>query len=320
MAWTESHQELANHPKTRRLCRSLGITRVQAIGHLHLLWWWAMDYAQDGDLSDLTPGEIADACDWEGDPDQFVCALQEVHFLDHGSIHDWDEYGGKYFKRQELARERQRRHRTTETAQPSENDVGHALVTRESRDGHALVTRLEEKRGQEKREEERTQEDTNEAPTARVRAVYRTDFEVWWKRYPTGFGNKKQAGAQWERMTHEERRLAAGGLDKWLGCERWSRGFVKAAEIWLRDRWWENDPPDSAARASPTTADVFLEAGRRVQERHDERRRNGQGSGDDLHALLANGQPRGAQREPDGGDVDASPRGHPIEAVYRERP
>ena len=34
-----------------KLARRLGVSLPAAIGHLHLLWWWAMDYAQDGDLT-----------------------------------------------------------------------------------------------------------------------------------------------------------------------------------------------------------------------------------------------------------------------------
>lgn len=52
MAWLRSHQELARHPKVKRLSRQLNISLPQAIGHLHLLWWWCMDYAQDGDLTE----------------------------------------------------------------------------------------------------------------------------------------------------------------------------------------------------------------------------------------------------------------------------
>ncbi|GIM48438.1 hypothetical protein DNHGIG_39870 [Collibacillus ludicampi] len=51
MAWLKSHQEIARHPKTKRLAKALDISLPTAIGHLHLLWWWAMDFAKNGDLS-----------------------------------------------------------------------------------------------------------------------------------------------------------------------------------------------------------------------------------------------------------------------------
>jgi hypothetical protein len=51
MAWIKSEQALASHPKVHLLAKDLGISVPQAVGHLHLLWWWALDYADDGDLT-----------------------------------------------------------------------------------------------------------------------------------------------------------------------------------------------------------------------------------------------------------------------------
>lgn len=108
MAWLESHQEVRDHPKTRRLARELGIHRMQAIGHLHGLWWWALDYAPDGDLSRFEDQDIADACDWDGDAGQLVQALRTHGWLDGQQLHDWDKYGGKYVKRRDIKRVRDR--------------------------------------------------------------------------------------------------------------------------------------------------------------------------------------------------------------------
>jgi hypothetical protein len=51
MLYTPSHAELAQHPKTRKLARLLGVSIPTALGHLHLLWHFALKYAQDGDLT-----------------------------------------------------------------------------------------------------------------------------------------------------------------------------------------------------------------------------------------------------------------------------
>lgn len=107
MAWIESHQELAAHPKTRRFARALGITVPAAIGHLHLLWWWALDYAQDGDLGRFEPAEIAEACMWDGDAGMLVTALGGGGWIDESRyLHDWHDYAGKLLEQR--ARERQR--------------------------------------------------------------------------------------------------------------------------------------------------------------------------------------------------------------------
>lgn len=113
MAWIESHQELARHPKTRKLARALDISIAAAIGHLHLLWWWALDYAQDGSLARYDASDIAQAVLWDGDPQAFVDAMLEVRFLDrigHDSlaIHDWDDYAGRLIDKRRQNAERMR--------------------------------------------------------------------------------------------------------------------------------------------------------------------------------------------------------------------
>lgn len=111
MAYLPSHQELASHPKTRKAARQTGMSLPTMIGHLHLLWWWALDHAPDGDLGKYDADDLADAAMWEGDPEAFVKALRECGsaggegFLHaDGKLHDWAEYGGKYGKRVAAAR------------------------------------------------------------------------------------------------------------------------------------------------------------------------------------------------------------------------
>ena len=73
--WIKSHQTLKGHPKMKRLTKLLGVKVPQAIGHLHCLWWWAMDYAKDGDLSEYDEIDIAIAAEWEGEPGKLMDAL-----------------------------------------------------------------------------------------------------------------------------------------------------------------------------------------------------------------------------------------------------
>lgn len=109
MAWIESHQELREHPKTKRLCRLLALPRPMVVGYLHFLWWWAYDYAPEGDLSAFTDEDIADAVDWDGDPSAFVQALVQAGFVDEGRlIHDWGEFAQKWIERRRADRERKR--------------------------------------------------------------------------------------------------------------------------------------------------------------------------------------------------------------------
>lgn len=106
MAYNEAHSELRHHPKTRRLKRLLGINTLTAIGLLQCLWWDTMTYSPNGDLTRFPADEIADWCEWEGDPEELIDALlnakfgEGVGFLERTEdgrlvIHDWWQYGGK---------------------------------------------------------------------------------------------------------------------------------------------------------------------------------------------------------------------------------
>ena len=109
MSWLESHQELRDHPKTARLRRRLGVSLPTAVGHLHLLWWWALDYAPTGHLSPFDADVIADAACWEDDPGVFVRALIGAGFLnDDMTIHDWEDYAGRLLDRREANAKRMR--------------------------------------------------------------------------------------------------------------------------------------------------------------------------------------------------------------------
>lgn len=131
MAWIESHQELSRHPKTKRLARLLNVSIPSAVGYLHMLWWWAMDFAQDGDLSQFDSDDVADALMWDGHSDDLVRALATSGFIDIDGdsihIHDWDEYAGRLIEKREQNAERKRKSRerhkgVTHTSHRQERD------------------------------------------------------------------------------------------------------------------------------------------------------------------------------------------------------
>jgi len=75
---------------------------------LHYLWWWALDYAPNGDTSSLAPAEIAAAAEWPGNIEQFVLALKNAGWMNEdGKLHDWGEYRLHY----DLMLERKERQR-----------------------------------------------------------------------------------------------------------------------------------------------------------------------------------------------------------------
>lgn len=129
MAWIESHEELGQHPKTKRLARRLSVSLPAAVGHLHFLWWWSLKYAQDGDLSPYENEEIADAAMWVGDPDTFVEAVAFAGFLDGKQLHDWNDYAGRLIEQRVKNKERMRKSRSQHKQERAEH-VQHTFDAR----------------------------------------------------------------------------------------------------------------------------------------------------------------------------------------------
>lgn len=121
--WIESHQSLRNHPKIKKAARLCGINEFEMIGRLHCLWWWALDYAPDGDVTKYNGEDIESAVDWNGTPYAFYNALVDCGFNGHCGllekiedtivIHDWHEYGGRLLEKREANAERMREKRAT---------------------------------------------------------------------------------------------------------------------------------------------------------------------------------------------------------------
>jgi len=146
------------------------------IGHLHLLWWWCLDYAPDGDLHVCTPDDLEEAMGWEGTAGALFAALigcggsDAPGFIEQDDtgarIHDWHEYGGKMHARRDANRLRKARSRL-------------------SQDGHADVTPMSQAREEETREEERTAHETRGERSTRADAPHaRLPFA---RAFPDGF-------------------------------------------------------------------------------------------------------------------------------------
>jgi hypothetical protein len=118
MAWLEIHQEIARHPKTKRLARMLDVSVPTAIGHLLLFWLWALDYAQDGALGKFTAFDLADAACFDGDAQVLVQARLEANFIDSDEqnalyIHDWYDYAGRLIDKRKQNKTRMKNARAT---------------------------------------------------------------------------------------------------------------------------------------------------------------------------------------------------------------
>lgn len=84
-----------------------------------MLWWWALDYAQKGQIiPPYDANDIADAVEWDGDPETVVNAFLDAGFLDQTDhtiiIHDWMEYAGRLIEKRENDRIRKEGKRRAE--------------------------------------------------------------------------------------------------------------------------------------------------------------------------------------------------------------
>lgn len=141
MAWLELHQTLPTNKKTLRLKRLLGIRTYQAVGHLAMLWLWALDNAQDGDLSDFEAEEIAEIADWPGkDPQKLVGALIEAGFIDSDMhLHDWGDYTGRLIDKRKIMREQSRLRQQRRRDKVRQIQESNALVTRDNNVSNAPI-------------------------------------------------------------------------------------------------------------------------------------------------------------------------------------
>lgn len=153
MNWIQVHTNLPRHAKTLLLQQRLKLSTPQALGHLLLLWTWALENSPDGGLGRLDAKGLARTCQFsQRRAEEFLEALVDCGFLDRDerglSIHDWGDYAGRYSEMRRKNSERQKRYRDCHRY------VG---VT------DANVTGLEERREQDRREQERSGQDRNDA-------------------------------------------------------------------------------------------------------------------------------------------------------------
>ena len=128
MAWIELHQNLATHRKLLRLKALLSLKTPQAVGHLCLIWLWAVDNAPDGDISSVSAKELSQVAEFNPrKAEDFREALIAAGFLDREGerifIHDWDRYGGRYQSIREKNTERQRRYREKQKSRVTNAEI-----------------------------------------------------------------------------------------------------------------------------------------------------------------------------------------------------
>ncbi|MBO6267622.1 MAG: hypothetical protein J6N19_00590 [Clostridium sp.] len=173
MAWISVDQKLIGG-KLRRLHKTIGCSRHEAIGILVTLWLWGLDNADtDGFINNAETADIAEVlkpgiCD-DLDPETTAEALVETGWIDRldGRLyfHDWPEwrkYYNRFIKESQSHAERTRRYRERKRAAESESVTSDVTADVTSDDTEP-----------EKKPKKQTQAEK-----------YGQDFEVFWQIYP----------------------------------------------------------------------------------------------------------------------------------------
>ena len=276
MAWIESHQELWRHPKTKKLARLLGVSVPTVVGHLHGIWYWALDFAQDGDLHQYDPEEIADAALWEGDPGQFIEALVAAGYLDQTddglSLHDWYDYAGRLIEQREARREqdRARKQRQRERKKAKAHE-GHGEVTEESRGTPDDVTPLPYLTQPNQTEQDNTEATTPPSPSSEgsdgaKKSPVELRFDEFWNAYPKKVG-KQYALKAWNKIkpTAELHETIMQAVDRQKRSDQWRREngrYIPNPATWLNGGYWDNSEEVSMDAGDQRDPDRDPDAGR----------------------------------------------------------
>lgn len=231
-------------PKVRVFARTLGITRPTAIGMLHMLWWWALDHAENGDLAGIDPRDIAAEVDWPEDrADELWKALRlpgtggEPGFIDQeGRINNWMSYAGRLVNE----RERKRRFRKKN----SEISAQGRKPAAKAGDGTvpSLGTGLSALDSTVPNPTKQIKESSPAKPAARVEPA---GFKIFWKAYPSKVG-KAAALAVWRRLRPDQDLLKKmlKTIEAQRASDQWQREggrFIPHPKTWLNQGRWDDE-------------------------------------------------------------------------------
>lgn len=218
MAWIKSEQTLATHRKTMVLESELSIETPQVIGHLHLLWWWALDNAPDGNLVNIPIPVIARVSLWKGDPIKYVKSMVVAGFLDENPlrIHDWEDFTGKLIEKRNDNRLRMQLFRAT-----------HVQRTSTSR----ASVRVEKSRVEKNKES--------------IKKITDNGFDKFWSLYPKKCA-KQDALKAFRKINPDETLLSkiTEKLSLFCASEDWTKDngkFIPHPASWLNGHRWEDE-------------------------------------------------------------------------------
>lgn len=250
MAWIELHQTLPAHRKIKKLKRLLKIKTPQAVGHVVMLWLWSIDNAPDGDLSQVDAEDIAEACEWPKDAEDFIAALKEVALIDEDmQLHDWGDYTGRLVeqrdnkKKKDRERQARYRERKAETCN-GDKSVSHDNVTRDKSVSHANVTALPDSTRQDSTRQYQTPR-TTDVRGESCHGPSRPSSVEEVAEYARSIGSPADAQKWWDRFQELGWKIDGDPLTDW-------KAVFRSTHMWERWRPGRTAGPAQPKDCQPT--------------------------------------------------------------------
>ena len=268
VAWIELHQTLPTNKKTVRLKNLLRIKTPQAVGHLCILWLWALDNAPDGDLSGFSTEEIAEVACWTGkNHGDFVGALVQAGFIDSDMrLHDWYDYAGKLVDKRKQNAERMRRARATNVQRTDDERAG-ATVPYPTVPYQTVHNSTVPPNGSTPPIPPASGGSGAGKPPAEPQQSH---FDEFWASYPKKVG-KEAARKAWNRLKPDKalRERIAAAVATAKESQQWNREngrFIPNPATWLNQGRWDDEytpatpePPRAGTPSKPNTLGVLAQ-------------------------------------------------------------
>lgn len=242
MAWISVH-ETVDGPKLRKLHKSLGCSKFEALGILNFFWFWGLQNANRqglilcADEDDIARYLYGVGAGCRLAPDKLVTALIEAGFIDREErglyIHDWESWQKEWYKYQERLKndaERQRKKRNAKSADKKED-----IPTDSPPDNPVDITKKSDAAVPEQPKAPPPKED--EEKKKATRSVYTNDFEKFYEVYPRKAEKARAASAYNARIKQgwspEQLLIAAENYAATCKRNRTEQMYIKHAATFL---------------------------------------------------------------------------------------
>jgi len=227
MAWISVHEDVIG-PKLRKLAKSSGCSKNEALGSLVALWLWGIKNAEPNGLIKCADEEDVAEVLSQGlsngiDAVELVKSMVTSGWLDRGEnglyLHDWDEWQAMWYKyltgrKRDAERKRSLRQKEKEQQKPTET-----LAQKPS--------------------ESVKKENLPEPSPPKKRNKYSTGFEAFWEVYPRkidkGNAYKKYEARRKDGYSDEELLEAARKYAEECRAKHTEPEYIKHPKTFLSD-------------------------------------------------------------------------------------